>query len=155
MKKFIFFIFILSLPCVVFGNDLLDKYTILKGEQAKAIAGQCSREGPPAFTEIWVPEEKTISYLESNLEKIEQLSSKLCCLENTRISNVRNYFRQYIGIVSKGRRLIYINAFLGPKAPTNWLTEPIMACDGGVSFWGAIFDPETGEFSQLAINGVA
>jgi hypothetical protein len=155
MKKFIFFILILSLPCVGFCNDLLDKYTILKGEKAKAIAGQCSRENPPAFTEIWVPEKKTILYLEANLEKIEQLSPSLCCLASVRISNVRNYFRQYIGIISKGRRLIYINAFLGHKAPKNWLTEPIMACDGGLSFWGAIFDPETGEFSQLAINGVA
>jgi hypothetical protein len=155
MKNFILFILILSLPHLGFGNDLHNRYTILKGDKAKAIASQCSREGPPAFTDIWVPDKKTISYLEANLEKIERLPSNLCCLPDARISNVRNYYRQYIGIVSKGRRLIYINAFLGTIAQANWLTEPVMACDGGESFWGAIFDPETGEFSQLAINGVA
>jgi hypothetical protein len=153
MNKFLCFIVILSLPSVGLCDDI--KYTTLKGQKAETIAGQCSREHPPTFTDIWVPDEKTISDLESNLKKIEQLTSSLCCFRNGRISNIQNYFRQYIGIVSKGRRLIYINAFLGPKPPINWLTEPVMACDGGLSFWGAIFDPETGEFSQLAINGDA
>ncbi len=82
-------------------------------------------------------------------------SSNLCCLRNERISNVQKYYRQYIGVVSKGRRFIYINAFLGPKPPINWLAKPVMASDGGLSFWGAIFDPETGDFSLLAINDVA
>jgi hypothetical protein len=55
----------------------------------------------------------------------------------------------------EARRLIYINAFLEPDPPKNWRTEPVVACDGGTSFWGAIFDPATGQFSRLAINGVA
>lgn len=153
MKKISCFIFIFLLPYVGLCDDI--KYTVLKGEKAKLIAGQCSRENPPAFTDIWVPEEKTIAHLEANLKKIERLSSNLCCLQNERIADVNKYYRQYIGIVSKGRRLIYINAFRGPKPPSNWLTEPVMACDGGSSFWGAIYDPETGNFSQLAFNGVA
>jgi len=153
MNRFLCFMFILSLPSVGLCADI--KYTILKGQKARTIAAQCSRENPPAINDIWVPEEKTISALESNLIKIEQLSSSLCCFRNGRVPNIQNYFRQYIGIVSKGRRLIYINAFLGTKPPINWLTEPVMACDGGLSFWGAIYDPETGEFSQLAINGAA
>lgn len=153
MKNILCVIFLLSLPFVGLCGDV--KYTILKGEQAKLIAGQCSRENPPAFTDTWIPDEKTIAYLEANLKKIERLSSKLCCLQNEHISDVHKYYRQYIGIVSKGRRLIYINAVVGPKPPNNWLTEPVMACDGGMSFWGAIFDPETGDFSQLAFNGMA
>lgn len=153
MKRIICFIFLLSLPLAGLCDNL--KYTVLKGQKAKLISGQCSRESPPAFTDIWVPEEKTIVYLEANLKKIERLSSHLCCLQKERISDVNKYYRQYIGIVSKGRRLIYINAFVGPKPPDSLLTEPIMACDGGSSFWGAIFDPKTGEFSQLAFNGEA
>ena len=153
MKKFLCFVFLLSLPYVGLCAD--KKYTVLKGEDVKLIAGQCSRESPPVFTEIWVPEEKAIAILEVKLKKIERLTSNLCCLQNERISDINKYYRQYIGIVSKGRRLIYINAFVGPKPPNNWLTTPIMACDGGMSFWGAIFDPETGDFSQLAFNGEA
>jgi len=30
-----------------------------------------------------------------------------------------------------------------------------MACDGGPSFWGALYDPDTGSFSELEANGVA
>ena len=130
-------------------------YTILSGQEAKNISGQCSRTGPPDFTDIWIPDEKIIASIESNLDKIEHLSPDLCCLANVKITNVNSYFRQYVGIVCKGRRLIYINAFLGTDPPNNWQTEPVIACDGGTSFWGAIFDPKTGKFSQLAINGVA
>jgi hypothetical protein len=155
VKKIVSFIFIFIPLLTSVGLSSNIQYTILKGQKTQAIAGQCSRENPPAFTDIWVPEEKTIALLEANLKKIERLSSNLCCLQNERISDVHKYYRQYIGIVSKGRRLIYINAFVGPKPQNNWLTEPVMACDGGLSFWGAIFDPETGEFSQLAFNGVA
>ena len=27
------------------------------------------------------------------------------------------------------------------------------ACDGGPCYWGALYDPETGRFSELAFNG--
>ncbi|AAM41027.1 conserved hypothetical protein [Xanthomonas campestris pv. campestris str. 8004] len=29
------------------------------------------------------------------------------------------------------------------------------ACDGGAAFWGALYDPQTGAFSEIAINGGA
>ena len=31
----------------------------------------------------------------------------------------------------------------------------IRVCDGGAAFWGAVFDPETGQFSQVETNGPA
>jgi hypothetical protein len=33
--------------------------------------------------------------------------------------------------------------------------KPFMVCDGGLSAWGALYDPETRRFSELAFNGVA
>ncbi|PIB21451.1 hypothetical protein AA099_09940 [Xanthomonas citri pv. citri] len=31
--------------------------------------------------------------------------------------------------------------------------EAIQVCDGGSMFWGALYEPQTGAFSQIAING--
>jgi hypothetical protein len=30
----------------------------------------------------------------------------------------------------------------------------MIICDGGKSFWGVLYDPETRTFSQLAFNGM-
>lgn len=146
---------VLILSSTIASGEDLKMYTVLSGQEAKNIVNQCSRTSPQDITDFWIPDEKVIASIESNLEIIEQLDPELCCFSNVRISNVQNYFRQYVGILYEGHRLIYINAFLGPHSPKNWQTEAVIACDGGTSFWGVIFDPETGQFSQLAINGVA
>lgn len=156
MKTIICFIALFTLQGATASSEMVTKmYTVLIGEEANGISMQCSRANPPQFTDTWVPDDKMVLSVEANLDKIEHLAPNLCCLRNVHISNVRGYFRQYVGIISEGRRLIYINAFRGPNTRKNWLTAPVIACDGGTSFWGAIFDPDTGEFSQLAINGVA
>jgi hypothetical protein len=155
MKRLIILSFLLWLPNTALGTDSNIHYTILEGEKAKLVSGQCSRENPPKIDEIWVPDLNTILRLESQLKVIEALTPELCCLANVKITDVFKYYRQYVGIVSNGKRLIYINAFLLNKPPKDWKTEPVIVCDGGEGFWGAVFDPQSGEFSALSINGVA
>ncbi len=71
-----------------------------------------------------------------------------------RIAHPENCYRQYIPVIIAKRALIYVNAFCGIEVPS-WRTHFVTICDGGESVWGVLYDPTTGEFSDLEVNGVA
>jgi|GEM_PF-3874182 len=57
-----------------------------------------------------------------------------------------------------GKRCVYINAFRNftggnSESSEDWKHKAVIACDGGNYFWGALYDPETREFSDLSANG--
>jgi len=131
---------------------------VLEGQHAQALSRQCSRDGPPGFQDTWQPSERDIKELETQLPLLEGLKASLCCIKGARVKNVHDYYRQYVGIVVNGRKLIYINAFAISArlvSDDTWRQKPAIFCDGGDLFWGAIYDPQSKEFSQLAFNGEA
>ena len=76
------------------------------------------------------------------------------------IESLKKYAFQYLGIKINGRKYIYINTFpstvnFSEQPYLNWKTEPIIVCDGLKGFWGALFDVEKLEFSELKFNGLA
>ena len=89
--------------------------------------------------------------LESNLPRVTKLQRNL---ENQecKIDDPYQFYRQYVGIVVRGRREIYVNAFSFPT-DDQWLTQFVRICDGGGSVWGALYDPSTGKFHDLETNG--
>ncbi|NYI19281.1 hypothetical protein FHR53_003168 [Xanthomonas arboricola] len=114
---------------------------------AEQVLQTCSRDSPARhpdqITGYWAP----------NHQQIEQLESRQDALTPT-IAEPREFDRQYVGVVIGGQQLIYINAFKLPNTPQmKPATEAIQACDGGNMFWGALYDPQTGAFSQIAVNG--
>lgn len=135
------------------------KFTVLTGDNAQAVSRQCSRPGPPAFKATWEPSVAEIKELEAKLPQIQKLASTQCCKRGARVPDVNKYYRQYAGIVVGSRKLIYINAFSrgnkDAERDSRWRREPILACDGGRSFWGAMYDPATKRFWNLAFNGDA
>src|SRR5258708_12318651 len=136
------------------------KYVVLDGKHAASVLRQCSRPSPEKFAGTWQPSESDIKELEANLPRIQQVKSTLSCNEPARVKDLNNSYRQYVGVVIGNRRVIYINAFASgildvTDRKDRWRYEPMLACDGGDAFWGAIYDPQTKEFSQLAFNGVA
>jgi hypothetical protein len=71
------------------------------------------------------------------------------------------YCRQYVGLISRGRKIIYVNALIAsdfeernPDA-LDWKKVPMMVCDGGADFLGLDFDPLTKHFQRFAANGEA
>ena len=53
---------------------------------------------------------------------------------------------------------MYINAFRNftggnSESSEDWKHKAVIACDGGNYFWGALYDPEMREFSDLSANG--
>ena len=142
------------------GADANPPFTVLEGRHAQSLSRACSRADPPKFQDTWQPSEEEIQELEQQLPRLQQIKSSLCCGPGRNVENVLDYYRQYLGIVVKGRKVIYINALSIRYArryaqDDRWRREPIIVCDGGAWFWGAIYDPETKEFSRLAFNGVA
>lgn len=123
------------------------KSVVLDGQHARALLKQCSRASPSRFKATWAPSESDIKEAEAQLPTLQ-------------VKDVYDYYRQYVGIVIGDRKLIYVNAFHSAflelaDLKERWRREPVMVCDGGKAFWGAVYDPQTKKFSGLALNGQA
>lgn len=161
MKFLKVFLFLFLSNFIFSQNEFTPKYfTSLETENGMVVINkQCSRSIPKKIKKFWVVEETQINLLHKNFNKIKEVRAKLCCWTNGIIENIEEYGYQYVGITIKKKKYIYINAFhtsmfdfdnIGNK----WKTKPIIVCDGGDYFWGILFNLETQEFEQLAINGI-
>jgi spermidine synthase len=129
------------------GSEVEHISVVLPESAAKDINEQCSRKAPPEFEATWSPDETDIQAMESRFSNISRLRSDT----GVQMRSPRRYFRQCLGIVVGDRRLIYINAFCqepGRQKPSVW-------CDREGCVWSALYDPASGDFSDLQINGVA
>ena len=118
---------------------------LLPPSEAATLRRPCSRPGPPQFEAVWLPSDDDIALLNSRLPRIRRLRAA-CCIRGARIDDLRHYSIYFLPIVSSGRRLIYV---VGSH------DGALNVCDGGEAHWGAIYDPVTGSFSELFVNGVA
>lgn len=114
---------------------------------AAQVLDTCSRDSPARHagrvTGYWAPSRAQVEQLETRLPQLQP-----------QIAEPSKSDRQYVGIEVQGRQVIYINAFTLPDHDKiDPAREAIRVCDGGERFWGAVFDPETGEFSDIAANG--
>ena len=137
------------------------RFVLFDSSLVEEALNQCSR-GTPAIEGKWNPTQTDIASLEGNLGKISSLSSGGCCLSGIRIHSPASYYRQYVGIIVNGRKMIYVNAF-SPDTMNRrkgsdvgyWRKQIVIICDGGESAWGCIYDVQKNEFSSLAVNGVS
>ena len=91
--------------------------------------------------------------MESKLARIKRLRAK-CCITGAQVKSLEDFYMQYAGIVVKGQRLVYINAFASDDPPEFWKERAVIVCDGGVD-WGVLYDPANGRFFDLAVNGAS
>ncbi len=114
---------------------------------AAQVLDTCSRPSPgrdaARVTGYWAPSRQQVEQLEAALVQLQP-----------QLQDVAGFDRQYVGIEAQGKQLIYVNAFHLPDgANIDPAREAIRACDGGRAFWGAVFDPQSGQFSELEFNG--
>ena len=109
--------------------------------------------------------------MESKFSEIKKLEVKDCCIRGAKVNNPEDYYMQYVGIVLGTKKLFYISAIstnshvahsvetmdgkiiAEEKPDVYWKKHAIMICDGG-NAWGVLYEPATGKFFDLAINGV-
>lgn len=138
-----------------------ERATLLPPTQARHVLQQCSRETPGPITGVWKVSPKVIAQLEQDLPKLSKLVSRSCCGNGLSVANPTAFYRQYAGVIINGHKYVYINAFRSHPIYARgtdrdrWRSVPELVCDGGSSFWGALYDPETRQFSQLSFNGIA
>ena len=119
--------------------------TILDSSKAKRLLDQCSRATPQNISGYWNPSENDKVELERNFSKLEHKQNNF---------KLKNYAYQYIGVIIKEEKFIYINAFSKQvfenydKSETKWESEPIVFCDGGSAFWGVLFNIKKLDFSE-------
>lgn len=142
---------IVILAAACFAQDE-KRSVLLPSSESQSVMRLCSRGGPGKIQGGWELGDSDVALLEAHLSDISKLRSR-CCMPGV-ITSPRGFYRQYAGVVIGGRRLIYINAFPKDFIPKDWRSRLVDVCDGGSGFWGALFDPATGKFSDLATNGV-
>lgn len=127
----------------------------------------CRTSTTAGISGFWTPESGEIERIDSLLPRI--LSSGLKRVDPSTVLHPALYYRQYVGIVQNGRRLIYVNGFhegyismiyrsyeqspAGAKRSDLdvdfWKYTPVTVCDGGVWYFGITYDPATKRFGSL------
>jgi hypothetical protein len=125
-------------------------FALLSGGAVHDISRLCSREGISSVRGSWHPNADQIGLLESRLISVSRLRSS-GEQRNVQILQPDAYYRQYIPVVVGAQKLIYVNAF-SFKPPASWRTRLVDSCDTGAPEWGVLYDPTTGEFSDLRTN---
>ncbi|RYE53453.1 MAG: hypothetical protein EOP48_14370 [Sphingobacteriales bacterium] len=120
------------------------------------ILKQCSRITPKDVEGYWSIDTLSVQKLHANFRKVQKLKPDCCTAMGWKIQNLQPYAFQYLGIIIKGKKFIYVNAF--PKGRVEDVNEIpqdrlVNVCDGGTDFWGVLFDANTSIFKSLSVNG--
>jgi hypothetical protein len=125
---------------------------VLPSSEAQAISRLCSREPLPTVEAGWLPAESDLGRMEKKFPEIPKLRKSGNA--GIPLKSPRTYYRQYIGVVIKGEKYIYINGICDKKPPSDWRDKLVNVCDGGCN-WGVLYDVQRGHFSEFGINGIA
>jgi hypothetical protein len=111
---------------------------------APELLNQCSRETVSPVASYWRPTPSMIRDLETRLPTFLAYESRL--------QPLARYVRQYAGVVSEGRTLIYAS-FATLPADIPWQNQVVVVCDGGNRAWGVAYDVDSQAFDTVRING--
>jgi len=123
---------------------------ILPLSEGKRLLHPCSRPAPKHVSVYWEPTEKDIDELDKRI--LPYLTS--IAQSGLALPPAESYDRQYVGIVVKGKKLIYVNLFPPGFRQYDPAHEVIDICDGGPRHWGLVFDPKNKTFSDLSFSNL-
>ena len=104
--------------------------------------------------QYWTPSESDILEAESKLVVFLQ-QAKLRSFEKDKIlKDIKSYKRQYVGVLTKGAKEIFINFFCIVDDP-GWTRHEVLVLDGGSCFFRVNFSMKTKTFHGLQVNGYA
>ncbi len=105
---------------------------------------------------VWTPTNDDVLALETALVTALQAMSRWEAPEI--LASLRQYLRQYLGVVVKGQRLILANFDRCSQLEDGQLEAsfiPFLPEDGGSCFLEVLFDPATQTFPRIYIHGQA
>ncbi|MDR3401252.1 MAG: hypothetical protein P4L99_02045 [Chthoniobacter sp.] len=70
------------------------------------------------------------------------------------LEHYKEYRRQYIGVVIRGKRYVFLNSFSAHES-MHEKERFVLVMDGGYWFWHVLYSVEDGSFSALMVNGSA
>lgn len=128
------------------GQRVSPHSVILKPKNAPKVIKSCNPEIPPDITDYWTPSVADAQQMEALLPNF---------LLNSPIHRqFSDYYRQYVGVIANGRKLVFVSAFVTPSEwHMHWKSDPVAVCGGGSDYWRVAFDPQTKEFSHWNVNG--
>jgi hypothetical protein len=137
-------------PQLVDAQVLAQKVTILPQSETASALSPCSRRSASGVTSTWLPAMSDVVSAESRLKGY--LNSRLD-------RDLDNYYRQYVGIVIDGKRVLLIHAFQLPmvderieEVAPKWRTEYVSVCHGGKVSWGIEYYVESHKFVNFETN---
>jgi hypothetical protein len=71
------------------------------------------------------------------------------------LENLKEYQRQYVGIVVDGEKRIWCNYFLSDHPTPDWMRVPVEVLDGGHYYWDIEYVLPKDECTNLYIHGEA
>ena len=134
---------------------------ILPPDSARSLVKQCTRVVPSHIEGVWQPTTAQVAAFETALAPVLRLALRRSVRPSARGFSVRDYYRQYGGLVVDGKQIIYVNAFhagflhyLEPDT-ASWHRSAVNVCDGAEWFFGAEYDVGSGRVRNLHFNGHA
>jgi hypothetical protein len=101
----------------------------------------------------WTPAVADVAKLEAELPAFLQRAEDPWLRPDPPIwERVPDYMRQYLGIVEEGEEIIYANFFCTIN-DMDWHNEYVFVLDGGDCFFQVKYNPQSGEFFDLSVNG--
>jgi hypothetical protein len=116
--------------------------TIVPSTEGPALLKQCADEAPAGIAGYWRPTRAMIDEVELRLPMF---------LLDARLDPLDSYARQYGGVYSNGRRLIYVSLLPG-LSPDDVQGGVVTLCDRRSIVWGVLFDVESRAVSQVALR---
>lgn len=139
-------------------NQLEKRYVVLPPTESENAARYFPRWPQETVNGTWALSQPDIDGLESNVHHVADISFPNPAYKGARIPHPEEYFRQYAGVLVDHRKIVFVNALCreaGTKYETYWREKFVLVFDGGDCYWNVRYDPETKQFSQLMVNGVA
>ena len=84
---------------------------------------------------------------------VEAVERSLAGLSNRLPGPVADYRRQYAGLVSRGRKYVWVNALDAQITDGMTTTDPYRAFDVGAAWWGALYDVSGERFVSFRVLG--
>ncbi len=119
----------------------------------------CSRPFPDRLVGWWEPSARDIARAETKLAAA--IDEAFLRLEpEARVDRPDLYYRQYMGFLRDGKRVLYVNGLgqnvieeaVGDGMRQSWASRYINLCDGGVLTFGAVYDLELDVVQSFYFN---